>query len=318
MSGIRPEQLQARQVLADVLTDLGVHEPEVRWLDYRGHGRHSVAFTTDVRIDGKNRPVVVRIPKSDGSDEHPVKLRLAHEVRRRLADRDLVPFDVPEPLGTSPTEFGLGIVDRPETDTALEDLEYDVNPVAITAHVAVALHRLDASGFRDLVDGPATRREHAVSALEIFDRYECNNFRFARKWCETHLPDETPASLLHGDLRGENILVSLPYRAPNNAGPDDVSISVVDWESVTIGDPAYELAMISQGHRRAFKARGQKVSQLVGHYNNRAETHIRLHHVRFWEVWLRATLFLRAYEEQGMSGHAEHLMEVLEAVLRRC
>lgn len=318
MSGIRPEQLQARQVLAEVLSDLGRDDPEVDWLDYYYDGRHSVAFSTDVRIDGKNRPVVVRIPKSGGSDEHPVKLQLAHEVRRRLADRDLVPFDVPEPLGTSPTEFGLGIVDRPETDTALKDLEYDVDPVAITAQVAVGLHRLDASAFRDLVDGPATRREHAESALEVFEHYDCNNFRFARKWCENHLPDETPASLLHGSLRGENILVSLPYGAPNNAGPDDVSISVVDWESVTIGDPAHEVAMISRGHRKAFKARGQKISTLVGHYNNRAETHIRLQHVRFWEVWLRATLFLQAYEEEGMSGHAEHMMTVLESVLRRC
>lgn len=318
MSGSRPDWLQAKQVLADVLVDLGTDEPDVGWLDRLDEGLHSVAFSAEVCIDGEERPVVVRIPKAEVADDQPMRIRRATEVRRRLIDRDLVPFRVPEPLGTAPAEAGLGVVDTTETGIALEDIEGSVDPVAITAHVAAACHRLDASAFRDLVDGYPTRREHAESALEVFARHDCETFRAARDWCEAHLPEETPASLLHGDLLGQNILVSLPFSRSNSPGPDEVSMAVIDWESTTLGDPAYDLAIVSRGHRKVFKADGQRLPELVDAYNDRAETPVDIDHVRLWELWLKANFFLDVFEDEGMSAHAEQKMANLKAVLRRC
>lgn len=105
---------------------------------------------------------------------------------------------------------------------------------------------------------------------------------------------------------------------PKSPDLEEASISVVDWESVTLGDPAYDLAIVSRGHRRVFKTDGQRLPELVDAYNDRADAPVDIDHVRIWELWLKAKFFLETFEDEGMSAHAEQKMSNFEAVLRRC
>ena len=61
-----------------------------------------------------------------------------------------------------------------------------------------------------------------------------------------HLPPATPSALLHGDLLGQNILFSL----------DGEPLGLIDWEQTELGDPAYDLAIVTRGVKRPFKVSG--------------------------------------------------------------
>ncbi len=113
-------------------------------------------------------------------------------------------------------------------------------------------------------------------------------------------------------------LAKNPDMLPKSPDLEEASISVVDWESVTLGDPAYDLAIVSRGHRRVFKTDGQRLPELVDAYNDRADAPVDIDHVRIWELWLKAKFFLETFEDEGMSAHAEQKMSNFEAVLRRC
>lgn len=64
-----------------------------------------------------------------------------------------------------------------------------------------------------------------------------------RAWAIEHRPLPTPSVLLHGDLLGQNILLSI----------DDEQPGLIDWERSSLGDPANDLAIVTRGHRRPFQ-----------------------------------------------------------------
>ena len=70
----------------------------------------------------------------------------------------------------------------------------------------------------------------------------------AYRWARSHLPPTVPSSFLHGDLLGQNILLGLE----EPSGPATTS-TLIDWEFACRGDPAYDLAIVTQGTRRPFQ-----------------------------------------------------------------
>jgi len=62
----------------------------------------------------------------------------------------------------------------------------------------------------------------------------------ALAWIRDHLPVGRPAVVLHGDLLPQNVLVH----------PISQRLAVVDWEYARIGDPAYDLAIVTRGDRK--------------------------------------------------------------------
>ena len=56
-----------------------------------------------------------------------------------------------------------------------------------------------------------------------------------------HLLAAEPATLVHGDLLGQNILLH-PTQPP----------TVIDWEFADLGDPAYDLAVVTRGKPKPF------------------------------------------------------------------
>jgi aminoglycoside phosphotransferase (APT) family kinase protein len=64
----------------------------------------------------------------------------------------------------------------------------------------------------------------------------------AVRWVWDHLRSARPAVLLHGDLLPKNILWDW----------ETDGVGVVDWEFASIGDAAYDLAVVTRGHDKLF------------------------------------------------------------------
>ncbi len=61
----------------------------------------------------------------------------------------------------------------------------------------------------DIAPGAATRRAHALTGIAVLEARDRAELRDAHAWTLEHLPPETPSTLLHGDLLGQNILLAL-------------------------------------------------------------------------------------------------------------
>jgi aminoglycoside phosphotransferase (APT) family kinase protein len=183
----------------------------------------------------------------------------------------------------------------------------------IIAQVAAAVHKLPKSEFTHLKDR-VDSRTHVRELLEelppsIFDEFE--EAAQARDWILAHLPEGRQSTVLHGDLLPQNLLA-------DDYGAD--KISIVDWQEGKIGDPAYDLAVVTRGARKPLGV-GRGLERLVELYNELAEQDVSLSAVIVYELlfhldWLTDAVKRRAQRRIG--GHApEHYAESVGSILRR-
>jgi aminoglycoside phosphotransferase (APT) family kinase protein len=201
------------------------------------------------RVRGPERTVVVRRP--------PVGKLLpsAHDVgreRRVMAALRGTPVPVPEVLGGSedPDVLGVpffvmaevkGVVYR-EPEQASSDLTEAERDALCTnlVDVLAAIHAvdLDATGMRDF-GKPAGYLERQVRRWSA--QWDASHTRELRAMDElvaqldAQRPPEGEVTLVHGDYRHDNTLVSRREGHP-------VVAAVVDWELSTLGDPLADLA----------------------------------------------------------------------------
>jgi aminoglycoside phosphotransferase (APT) family kinase protein len=201
------------------------------------------------RVRGPERTVVVRRP--------PVGKLLpsAHDVgreRRVMAALRGTPVPVPEVLGGSedPDVLGApffvmaevkGVVYR-EPEQASSDLTEAERDALCTnlVDVLAAIHAvdLDATGMRDF-GKPAGYLERQVRRWSA--QWDASHTRELRAMDElvaqldAQRPPEGEVTLVHGDYRHDNTLVSRREGHP-------VVAAVVDWELSTLGDPLADLA----------------------------------------------------------------------------
>jgi aminoglycoside phosphotransferase (APT) family kinase protein len=115
----------------------------------------------------------------------------------------------------------------------------------LLASTALQLHLLDPEPIRN-----AVRREVPDASLDVTDMVR--NLRFAAErhddpfllattdWLRANQPEPQRVCLGHGDLHPFNLL----------AGPDG-SVTLVDWTSATISEPAFDLAFTTLTFRYA-------------------------------------------------------------------
>jgi len=107
------------------------------------------------------------------------------------------------------------------------------------------------------------RSKHIKLRLAQLDEALFAKFPLAnevREWITTSIAADERCCASHGDLLPQNLLCEWP-------GTDqlDTPIGVVDWEMSRVGDPAYDLAIVSRGNRKVFGiSDGLKI--LVGQY----------------------------------------------------
>ena len=122
-------------------------------------------------------------------------------------------------------------------------------------------------------------------------------------WAREHLPPPEPSVLVHGDLLGQNILLR----------PDEPT-GVIDWEYSTLGDPAYDLAVVTRGVRRPFQIAGG-LERLLDVYASAGGANVSAAQVRVHELSLAANWY-----REALAGRAEPPGEALarfRAILRR-
>lgn len=197
---------------------------------------------------------IVRLPRPDADDDLQARTYREAELLWRLAELEL-PFRIPQVLSVVPERHGPAMVQR-----AVEGLELDRDgaPWKVVGPVAAQVHAIEVDRVRDLVaEVHGSARAHVLSELSELEGDASPELRDAAAWAAAHAPGEdVPARLLHGDLLPQNI----------HASPPDPP-SVIDWEYAKVGDPAYDLAIVTRGVRRPFKVE-RGLEKLVDAYRN--------------------------------------------------
>ena len=221
--------------------------------------------------------------------------------------REQLPFRVPAPLGAFPDGDGPAIIRR-FIDGIPVDLRagrmQSVRPAELVGQIAAAIHAIDFTDWPRRPPGAATRRSHAEEVLRVFDDLEGTEAEAAREWAIQHLPPDRAAVLIHGDLLGQNILV-FPDKDP----------AVIDWEFCRMGDPAYDLAIVTRGVRRPFQM-GRGLDRLLDAYSAAGGDPITRPEVHLHELCLAAGWYREALQGSG-SEPPEQALARLRGILRR-
>jgi aminoglycoside phosphotransferase (APT) family kinase protein len=153
--------------------------------------------------------------------------------------------------------------------------------------------------------GFGTRRDHALASLSVFEGRPEPLLWDIHAWALENLPPAEPSVLLHGDLLGQNILIA----------PEE-PLGLIDWERAELGDPAYDLSIVTRGVRRPFQIDGG-LDRLLEAYAARS-SEIKREHVHLYELCMIARWYVEALRPERERGHPpEHYLSQLSGVFRR-
>jgi len=192
----------------------------------------------------------------------------------------------------------------------------DRSTLRLVGRVAAAIHRLEIQRFPHLPSSHS-RTEHVKSQLAELDEALFAEFPIAnevRQWIAVQIPADDRTCVLHGDLLPQNLLCDWTA-----SGQPDTQVGVVDWEMARVGDPAYDLAIVSRGDRKVLGVKdGVKV--LVEDYLEFGGQPVSLANVRVYELlllmrWLEEAW--REYQKPVTRGHGPDYYEAkLQSLFR--
>lgn len=272
-----------------------------------GDGLSRDAFVAEVTTASMSAALVVLLPRRASAE---LAMRTKHEARllARLARFDL-PMRIPRPIAVLPTPQGPALV-REFLAGIPADLRAGrmprLRPWALVAELAAAIHAVPVEALGDIV-GHTTRRDHGVAAIASLAALEpCPDPRVAEAlaWLRENLPPDEPAALLHGDLLGQNILLTVPD-AP------DARPALIDWEYAQRGDPAYDLAIVTRGVRQPFQL-ADGFDRLLGAYCKSSTRVLTSREVRFHELCLALEWYRAEPNPHARPQHLRRIEIVLE------
>jgi aminoglycoside phosphotransferase (APT) family kinase protein len=266
----------------------GTNWPWLRWLIESNLRRHP-AIQKNFRLEEKIRTLgsglshktylfeacgkylVLRfgIVERDLKTRREAVTNLRQEAKTLRALRSLsLSFAVPELICLANDESGetVGLIESAVGGMPLSFLPRWREPeeqLKIIARVAAAVHALAKSEFTHL-DQHANSQAHVMANLKalpdsLFKEFpEAAN---AQEWILSQLPHDRASTVLHGDLLPQNLLFELR---------ENGETAVVDWECARIGDPAYDLGIVTRGVRKPLGIPGG-LQRLVQFYNEAAE-----------------------------------------------
>jgi aminoglycoside phosphotransferase (APT) family kinase protein len=238
------------------------------------------------------------------------------ETLRGLANCRL-PYPVPRLVCLTTDDRGrtIGLIESCLQGVPLSRFEGGVNGrsrLEIIAGVAAAVHQLPKGEFAHLPACPDSA-SHVRAELEALSPRlfaEWPAAAAAREWITTHVTSH-PATVLHGDLLPQNLLWDFM---------GDGRISVIDWESARIGDPAYDLSIVTRGARQPLRESGG-FQRLLGAYNEATGASLPASAVHIHELLLHLRWLDDAAQAEAtgrLEGHGpEQYAQKLQAMLRR-
>lgn len=235
--------VQAKHALERVLAAHGA--VEIGYVRKIGEGLSYEVYAAHVGVQpdegGRSGEYTVHLPIPRAA----LRPNLSPSTEIALLDRvaaQIEPLRLPTVIGVA-SVGGTEAVVRSYVDGTPLNLrggrEPAVRPWEIVGQVAAAIHGVDVTGLRGLA-GHATWRQHALAEIAVLGGLP--ELREAEAWALANLPPDEPSVLLHGDLLGQNILLH-PSEPP----------AIIDWKSATLGDPAYDLSIVTRGVRKPFK-----------------------------------------------------------------
>jgi len=252
---------------------------------------------------------VVLLPRPDAERSYDERAWSEARLLTRLASLDL-PLRIPKVLGLLPDGGRPAII-----ETAVHGVPLDLRagrqpglrPWEIVAEVASAVHALNRESLSPdwKMPGFGTRRDHALASLSILEGRPEPPLRDIHAWALENLPPAEPSVLLHGDLLGQNILLA----------PEE-PLGLIDWERAELGDPAYDLSIVTRGARRPFQIPGG-LKHLLEAYAVRG-SEIRKEHVHLYELCMIARWYVEALQQNRERGQPpEHYLSQLSGAFWR-
>jgi aminoglycoside phosphotransferase (APT) family kinase protein len=300
----------AQAALSEVLRSMGLSPARdiLGRVEYVGEGLSNVVFGAAVRLHrGRKADVVIKLRSRQARGDRDARIRSEAALLRHLQDREL-PFNIPRPVGEVATRVGLAAVQEWVDGFRVNFRMAHREPWTIVASVAAAIHAIAPLPPREALPFHSTRREHAARLAAGLTGLDEPEARDTAAWIGEHLPPDAPASLLHGDLLGQNVLW---------LGDDTERFGVIDWAETCVGDPAYDLAIVTRGSRKPF-ASADGFARLLGAYNELAVAPLKASDVRIYELILHAGFFEAAVRDYGRgSPHAENQRKTWQNLLRR-
>ena len=308
----RPNWLDAKDVLCEIALRAGIaiDRGTIGRIRHIGDGLSNVVFGGTARLHERETDLVVKLPSPRAMPGRDDRLRKEAAVLRHLHAQRLT-FAIPRPIGEIETSAGLAVVQE-----WVDGLEVDLRaprfrggkPWEFVATVAAAIHAIDPAPIHEHLPTHLTRRGHAVAGVSGLQKLDELEARDSEAWILDRLPPDTPAGLLHGDLLGQNL--RRPWEATGPAG-------VIDWAEALVGDPAYDLAIVTRGHRKPFGV-ANGLARLVEAYNRVAESPLTVPEVHVHELMLHAGFYRDAVRDYGPCGpQAEQQRLTWRSLLRR-
>lgn len=306
----------AKQVLRRVLKGMMVEDLDdsIGWVRFVGQGLSYRAYSAECRVRSasgdEDKRLVVRLPQTDA----PPQLSERGVSEMRLLEHLItlnLPIRLPRPIAAVPVSGGLALVQEMVYGLPCEmraGRMSRVRPWEVVAEAAAVCHQVDPEPVAGLVPSHPTRRAHALSTLAIFEELDIPEAGEARDWARANLPPGTPSRLLHGDLLGQNLLLGLG---------DEEQLGILDWSAALLGDPAYDLAIVTRGVRRPFQI-DTGLNKLLDAYNARTGSGLTRADVHLHELCLKAGFYLADARSYGTgSPHAENTRRSFRNLLLR-
>lgn len=289
--------------------DANVEVGRVRKL---GEGVYRRAFHAWVEVDpdpsGLSGPYVCLIPHRTLPDEITEEIKREAQLLTALGVLDL-PFRIPRLMAEASFEHGVALVETAEHGMPLDEiagLKSAERPWRVTAKVAGAIHSIHDATVLSIAS--QAERQTAESALTVFDGLDEPVFREALAWAREHLRDNLRSVLLHGDLLGQNILVDIWESKDSPA--------VIDWSLACIGDPAYDLAIVTRGYRCPFK-QNNGLNKLLDAYIEGGGQSIRVEDVRIHELCMLAGWYKASLDPETRGHPPEQELKRFSGLCRR-
>lgn len=178
-------------------------------------------------------------------------------------------------------------------------------PWEIVGKVAADIHTLPTDDLPKSLGRYLTRERHAIALLKGYQKYDIPEIRDTLHWIRENLPQKKKSVLIHGDLLGQNILWTLEKQP-----------CVIDWEYAILGDPAFDLAIVTRGVSKPFQTSGG-LHRLIDSYLSSGGQEITVNDVYVHELLLCLSWYEQAFERSSGDHSPEYYLDFLRRLLKR-
>ena len=284
---------------------------KIDWITKIGEGLSKKAYRADVTIfrnEGKQYTSFAVSQVLFDADPDAGSRMIKEQFILDSIGKKIAHFSVPEPAGMiwyegkliSATSFIAGL--PVELRAARSPIEH---PWEVVGTVAAEIHKIAIHNLPQCLDRYPTRQDQAIAGAKNFKKYDVSEIQDALKWINENLPPKGGSVLVHGDLLGQNILRTLSEE-----------LFVIDWEYARVGDPAYDLAIVTRGSKKPFQVSGG-LDRLIDSYLSSGGQELSKKDVHVYELLLSLGWYEQSLDRGGGGHSSDYYLDLMRNLLRR-